>query len=72
MSQFTINDGLQINITPRGAYYAVQDNSDDVTRKVLITLLFEETSLPLSDKTITDICEMSVEDGSNLITECKL
>jgi len=67
MSQFTINDGLQINITPRGAYYAVQDTSNDVTRNILIKLLFEDTSTALTDSNITEICDMNIEDASNVI-----
>ncbi|MEH6457576.1 MAG: hypothetical protein V7749_14705 [Cocleimonas sp.] len=67
MSQFNINNGLQISITPRGAYYAVQDSTEDVTRGILIKLLHEDTSLPLTDKTITKLCEMELEDASNLI-----
>jgi len=67
MSQFTINSGLQISITPRGAYYAVQDSAEDVTRSILLKLLYKDTSVPLTSKTITEICEMEVEDASNLI-----
>lgn len=67
MSQFTINDGLHINVTPRGAYYAVQDNkSNDVTRRILTKLLHEDTTLPLSDNSITELSELGVEDASNL------
>ena len=67
MSRFIINDGLQINITPRGAYYAVQDNANDVTRNILVRLLFEDKSTPLTDNTITEVCGMNLEDASNLI-----
>ena len=67
MSQFTINDGLHINVTPRGAYYAIQDKADDVTRRILIKLLKQESSLALNDESITDICEMDADDASNLI-----
>ena len=67
MSQFTINSDLQISITPRGAYYAVQDSAEDVTRGILLRLLHHDTSLPLTDETITELCEMELEDASNLI-----
>lgn len=67
MSQFTINDGLQISITPRGAYYAVQDSAEDVTRSILLKLLYKDTSLPLTDKAIGELCEMETEDASSLI-----
>ena len=67
MNSFTINDGLYINITPRGAYYAVQDDAKDVTRDILIRLLkMDETPL-LNTETIAELCGMSEEDGSNLI-----
>ncbi len=67
MSQFTINSGLHISITPRGAYYAVQDSAQDVTRSILLKLLYKDTSVTLTDKTITKLCEMEIEDASNLI-----
>ena len=67
MSQFTINNDLHISITPRGAYYAVQDNAEDVTRSILVKLLYEDTTVPLTDNTITELCEMKLEDASNLI-----
>jgi len=67
MSQFTLNEGLHINVTPRGAYYAVQDNAEDATRDILVKLLHQDTSPPLTDKSITELCEMELEDASNLI-----
>ena len=67
MSQFTINDGLQLNITPRGAYYAVQDNAEDVTRSILTKLLHEDATLPLTDSTIGELCDLNVEDTSSLL-----
>ena len=39
MSTFGLNQGLYINVTPRGAYYAVQDNAIDPTRIILTLLL---------------------------------
>jgi len=67
MSSFTINSGLYINITPRGAYYAVQDDTKDVTRNVLIRLLNSDETPPLNSETIAELCNMNEEDGSNLI-----
>ena len=67
MSQFTINDGLQLNITPRGAYYAVQDNAEDVTRGILTKLLHEDATLPLNDETISELCDLNIEDTSSLL-----
>ena len=67
MSQFTINDGLQLNITPRGAYYAVQDNAEDVTRGILTKLLHEDATLPLNDETISELCDLNAEDTSSLL-----
>ena len=44
MTTFSLNDGLYINITPRGAYYAVHDNDTDITQNILSKLLqFDET-----------------------------
>lgn len=67
MSSFTINDGLYINITPRGAYYAVQDNAKDVTRKLLIKLLQRDETPKLSSESISDLCQMSADDSLNLL-----
>lgn len=67
MNSFTINDGLYINITPRGAYYAVQDDTKDVTRNVLIRLLKRNETPLLNSETIAELCGMNEEDGSNLI-----
>lgn len=67
MNSFTLNSGLYINITPRGAYFATQDNSEDVTRSILLKLLEMDESPPLTEDTIVEICQDDVEDGSNLI-----
>lgn len=67
MNQFTINTGLHISITPRGAYYAVQDSAKDVIRNILIKLLYKDSSLPLTDNAVIELCEMKVEDASNLV-----
>lgn len=67
MSQFTINDGLHISITPRGAYYAVQDNAKDATRSILLKLLYKDSSLPLKDSELTELCGMDSEDAASMI-----
>lgn len=55
MTSFSLNDGLYINITPRGAYYAVHDNDTDLTQNILTTLLqFDETP-DLSSETMGEI-----------------
>jgi len=67
MSAFVLNDGLYINITPRGAYYAVQDNAEDVTRSLLIKLLQMEETPPLSKETLAEICPLETEDAFSLL-----
>jgi len=67
MSSFSLNSNLFINITPRGAYYAVQDNANDVTRSILLKLLMMDESPDLTDNSVTELCEMELEDASNLI-----
>lgn len=67
MSSFTLNDGLYINITPRGAYYAIQDSASDVTRSLLIKLLQLEETPDLSADTISEICQMEPDDSYNLL-----
>lgn len=55
MTSFSLNDGLYINITPRGAYYAVHDNDTDITQNILSKLLqFDETP-SLSSETMTTL-----------------
>ncbi|HIQ14192.1 MAG TPA: hypothetical protein EYH38_01295 [Leucothrix sp.] len=55
MTSFSLNDGLYINITPRGAYYAVHDNDTDITQNILSKLLqFDETP-NLSSETMTTL-----------------
>ncbi len=67
MSTFELNEGYYINVTPRGAYYAVQDNASDATRNVLIKLLqLDETPL-LSSEIATEITEMDSEDALNIL-----
>ena len=67
MSAFTLNENLYINITPRGAYYAVQDTATDVTRTLLQNLLqLDETPL-LSEETLNQLCDLDTEDAFNLL-----
>lgn len=67
MSSFTINEGLFINITPRGAYYAIQDNAKDVTRNLLIKLLQLDETPQLSSETLSEICQLDEDDAFNLL-----
>ena len=67
MSSFTLNEGLHINITPRGAYYAVQDSAEDVTRSLLINLLKLDHTPTLSADTLSNICELEKEDAFSLL-----
>lgn len=67
MSSFELNSDLFVNITPRGAYYAVQDNSDDVTRLVLVRLLNRDDSPLLSAETVSEITQMEQEDGLSML-----
>jgi hypothetical protein len=67
MSSFALNNNLYINVTPRGAYFAVQDNAIDVTRSVLLKLLQQEETPELSDDTVADICNLETDDAFNLL-----
>jgi len=67
MSSFTLNDNLFINVTPRGAYYAVQDNAEDVTRTILTRLLSQESTPQLSSDTVNELCELNSEDIYSLL-----
>ncbi len=67
MSSFALNENLYINVTPRGAYYAVQDNIIDVTRGTLLKLLQLEETPNLSTDTVADICNLETEDAFSLL-----
>ena len=67
MNSFTLNDDLYINVTPRGAYYAVQDNAEDVTRNLLIKLLQHDETPALSKENLADLTQMENEDAFNLL-----
>lgn len=67
MSAFTLKDGLYINITPRGAYYAIQDNAKDVTRSLLANLMRLDSTPSLSAETLSEICPMETEDAFSLL-----
>ena len=65
MDTFTLNDGVFINVTPRGAYYATQSNSEDSTRTLLHKLLqYDETPL-LSTEILSEISSADAEDSMN-------
>ncbi len=67
MSTFELNEGLYINVTPRGAYYAVQDNASDSTRNILIKLLRAEETPPLTQDVAEDITGLEGEEALNVI-----
>ncbi len=64
MNTFELNEGLYINITPRGAYYAVQDNIEDPIRDILIKLMQLEETPSLSTDTIADIVDLDNEEDA--------
>ena len=67
MSTFELNKDLYINVTPRGAYYAIQDSASDATRNVLIKLLREDETPPLTADVAEEITGLTGEDAFNFI-----
>jgi len=67
MSTFSLNDGLYIHVTPRGIYYATQDNAEDTTRSILFKLLQYDQTPSLSATTLSEISSMESEDTLNLL-----
>jgi hypothetical protein len=67
MNTFELNKDLYINVTPRGAYYAIQDNASDATRNVLIKLLREDTTPPLTAETAEEMTGLKGEDAFNFL-----
>lgn len=67
MSTFELNKHLYINVTPRGAYYAIQDSAGDATRNVLLKLLREDETPPLTAKVAEEITELTGEDAFNFL-----
>ncbi len=67
MSTFELNKDLYINVTPRGAYYAIQDNASDTTRNVLVKLLREDQTPPLSTEVVEEITGLKGEEAFNFI-----
>ena len=67
MSSFTLNENLFINITPRGAYYAVQDNAKDITRSILIELLRKEETPKISSNSISELCDLDNDATYSLV-----
>lgn len=64
MSTFELNEDLYINVTPRGAYFAVQDNVEDPIRDILIKLMQLEETPTLSKETITELVSLESEDDA--------
>jgi hypothetical protein len=67
MNTFELNKDLYINVTPRGAYYAIQDNASDATRNVLIKLLREDTTPPLTAETAEEMTGLKGEEAFNFL-----
>ncbi len=67
MSTFELNNDLYINVTPRGAYYAIQDSASDSTRNVLIKLLREDKTPPLSVEVVEEITGLKGDDAFNFV-----
>lgn len=67
MNTFELNQGLYINVTPRGAYFAIQDNTDDPTRNIIIALLLQEETPLLSIEVAQEITGMNGEDAFNFL-----
>lgn len=67
MSTFELNKNLYINVTPRGAYYAIQDSASDATRNVLIKLLREDETPPLTTEVTEELTGLTGEDAFNFI-----
>ncbi len=67
MNKFELNKGLYINVTPRGAYYAIQDNSSDATRSLLIKLLQEDQTPELTIEAAEEFTGLTGEDAFNML-----
>jgi len=67
MNTFELNQGLYINVTPRGAYYAVQDNAVDPTRIILTLLLQQEETPLLSSDVVKEITGMESNEALNFL-----
>ncbi len=67
MSTFELNNNLYINVTPRGAYYAIQDSANDATRNVLIKLLREDETPPLSTEVVEEITGLKGDEAFNFV-----
>ena len=67
MSTFELNKNLYINVTPRGAYYAIQDSASDATRNILLKLLREDETPPLSTEVVEEITGLKGDEAFNFI-----
>ena len=67
MSTFQLNKDLYINVTPRGAYYAIQDSASDATRNVLTKLLREDETPPLTAEVAEDLTGLTGEEAFNFL-----
>jgi hypothetical protein len=67
MNTFTLNDDVFINVTPRGVYYAIQSNHENITRSLLLKLLQYDETPPLSTETLSEISSENAEDTMDLL-----
>ncbi len=67
MDTFTLNDGVFINVTPRGAYYATQSNNEDPARTFIHKLLQYEEMPQLSSETLSELSSNNAEDAMSLL-----
>ncbi len=67
MNTFELNKNLYINVTPRGAYYAIQDSESDATRNVLTKLLREDETPPLTAEVTEGLTGLTGEDAFSFI-----
>jgi len=67
MTTLSLNDNLYISITPRGAYYAVQDNNEDITRQLVLNILKLKKSPSLSVETLSNISELETNETLELL-----
>ena len=67
MNTFELNKDLYINVTPRGAYYAIQDSASDATRDVLTKLLRKDETPPLTTEVAEELTGLVGGEAFNFI-----
>ncbi len=67
MNSFSINEGLYLNVTPRGAYNATHDNQQDISRNILIKLLQQDETPEFSNDIITTLFSDDSDENLGLL-----